>query len=111
MKGVSLLKTWECQGVNIDKVNRSLFHMVSWDFEGRRNVTLLHGLIYMYILLFIYSDMNFNIIVIVCEIQSSYPVNMVFNLPALFGRPVAEFEYCCVVWSNAVGRGVPNSFD
>lgn len=69
-------------------------------------LTLLHGLIYMYILLFIYSNMNFNIIVIVCDIQSSYPVNMVFNLPALFGRLMAEFEYCCVV-----GRGVQNSFD
>lgn len=55
--------------------------------------------------------MNFNIIVIVCDIQSSYPVNMVFNLPALFGRLVAEFEYCCVAWSNSGGKGVQNSFD
>lgn len=53
MKGVSLLKTWDCQGIHIDEVNCSLFHIVSWDFEGRRNVTLLHGLIYMYFLLFI----------------------------------------------------------
>ena len=59
----------------------------------------------MYILLFIYSNMNFNI-VIVCDIQSSYPVNMVFNLSALFGRLMAEFEYRCVV-----GRGAQNSFD
>lgn len=82
VKGVSLLTTWE----SVDEASCSLFHIVSWDSEGRRNVTLLHGLIYMEILLFIYSDMNFNIIVIVCDIQSSYPVNMVFNLPALFGR-------------------------
>lgn len=57
----------------------------------------------MYILLFIYSDMNFNIIIIVCDIQSSYPVNMDFNLPALFGRLVTEFEYCYVVWSIEEG--------
>lgn len=36
---------------------------------------------------------EFSIIVVVCGVQSSYPVNMVFNLPALFGRLVAEFEY------------------
>lgn len=41
----------------------------------------------MYILLFIYSYMNFNIIVIVCDIQSSYPVNMVFN-------------FTCFIWET-----------
>lgn len=85
-------KAWEGQGVHISEVNRSLFHVVSCDFEGRRNVTLLQGFIYMYILLFIYSNMNFNIITIVCDIQSSYPVDVDFNLPALFGRLVTEFE-------------------
>lgn len=41
----------------------------------------------MYILLFIY----FNITVIVCELQSSYLLT-VFDLPALFGRLVAELN-------------------
>lgn len=32
------VKLWIVRGVNIDEVNCSLFHMVSWGFEGRRNV-------------------------------------------------------------------------
>lgn len=40
VKGVSLLKTLEGKVVKIVEVSCSLFHMVSWDSEGQRNVTL-----------------------------------------------------------------------
>lgn len=50
--------------------------------------------------------MTLNITVVVCDLQSSNThTNMVFSLPALFGRLVAESEYCCVVWSVVAGRG------
>lgn len=62
-------------------------------------------------MLFIYSDMNFNIIVIVCDIQSSYLVITVFLHAFLFCFWETEFEYRCVSQENSGGSGVQNSFD
>lgn len=78
-------------------------------WRKKKNVTTCINL-YVNVFSFIYSDMNFNI-VIVCDIQSSYSVNMVFILPDFFGRLLAEFKYCCVFWSNSGKWGVQKSFD
>lgn len=78
---MSLLNTWDCHGVHTDEVKCSLFHIVFWDFEGRKIVTQLHELIYIYLFCCLSIQIGFDIIVIVYDIQSSYPVNMVFFLP------------------------------
>lgn len=112
MEGVSLLQTWDCQVVNIAESICSLFHMVYWDFEGRRNVTLLHGLINLYV--------HFVVYLIQIRILTLLTLSVIYNLHTLstwfsiclllFGRLNLNIAVSSGVIQMG-GEGVRNSFD
>lgn len=104
--GVWSLQT--CNGVVIAEVKSCGPHgfLGLWRKKKYYSATLIN----LYVCVFVYSNMSFTHIVIVCALQSPYPVNMEFKLPSFFGRLVADFEYCCVAWNIQVGAEW-NSFD
>lgn len=102
------LKNEGGQVVNGDKLNCSLFHIFSCDFEGRSVTPWIY--LYVHVVPYLFRNDFFTLLSLLgCE--DCTPQSTWFSTRLLYLGELTEFEYYCIVWSDLGGRGVLNSFD